>query len=344
MCRSLAEVELSWVYSTVVATPRTVGLGTVPGERSRRSGAPPASRGAQMPPEGWPSSALHQQGQITPARSVSISQNHRDPSEPFCPCSWLAKLGQEPSQRRHWDQGPILASVFFRHLLSNFSISSYRSVSWGARTDQQADKGSKWENLALPRGLWEAADESVKNRELLQKVRNCLSAVTERWTIAPWDTGIGLKPAGLIFRVQNGCMMQLCKIIEQPETAVNTKLAYTPSLITTGRVKWQPKWCSFAGCLPPKTWRGGGWCLQVLWPEEDSPRDAGQLSSSRLELHYLYPGALLGKKAERTCHNFKISCSPYARSISLLPVSWHNFTALTQQGAFNVCFKEKLPS
>lgn len=44
---------------------------------------------------------------------------------PFCPCSWLAKLGQEESQRCHWDQAPILASVFFQDLLSNFSLSSY---------------------------------------------------------------------------------------------------------------------------------------------------------------------------------------------------------------------------
>lgn len=65
-----------------------------------------------------------------------------------------------------------------------------------------------------------------------------------------------------------------------------------------------------------------GWVVSVsALSRRGFTDDAGQLSSSWLELHYLYPGALLGKRAERTCHNFRISCSPHTRSISLLPVS-----------------------
>lgn len=52
MCRSLAKVEVTWVYSTAVAAVGTAGLGTVPGERCHGSAAPPASCGAQTPHEG----------------------------------------------------------------------------------------------------------------------------------------------------------------------------------------------------------------------------------------------------------------------------------------------------
>jgi len=45
------------------------------------------------------------------------------------------------------------------------------------KPDRQTDRGSKLENLALPRGLSEAADKLIKNRELLQKARKCLSVV-----------------------------------------------------------------------------------------------------------------------------------------------------------------------
>lgn len=65
----------------------------------------------------------------------------------------------------------------------------------------------------------------------------------------------------------------------------------------------------------------------------------GQLLSSWLELYY---HDLLGKRAERTCHYLRSSCSPYTRSIPLLPASRHNSTALLQRGAFKGYFKEGL--
>lgn len=122
--------------------------------------------------------------------------------------------------------------------------------------------------------------------------------------------------------------MLLCKRIEQPEAALNTKLACTPLFLTTGRLNGSDSGAA-DGDPPSCTRVWDGW--MVSHRSDKRPLIRGQF----LELLIAAaPCSSTGEKERETARsNLKISCCSHTRSIPLLPVPWCGVHSLCRGAA-----------
>lgn len=122
--------------------------------------------------------------------------------------------------------------------------------------------------------------------------------------------------------------MQLCKRTEQPEAALNTKLACTPLLLTTGTLNGSDS--GVADGNPPsctRVWDG--------WTVSHCSDKRALIRGQFLELLIAAaPRSSTGEKERETARsNFKISCCSHTRSIPLLPVPWRGVHSLCHGAA-----------